>query len=155
MLMADYSRKGAPTPTKRQTTPIHRQARIGFLALAFLALLLVAPVTALTRVATWVDWRILMAMPVTLSLLTFFAYRHDKRRAEVNDWRISEQTLHFLEMLGGWPGAFLAQRRFRHKTAKTSYQVTFWTIVAIHQLVALDALTAWRFARLLLKQISV
>jgi len=48
-----------------------------------------------------------------------------------------------LRMLGGWPGAFLAQRVFRHKTSKLSYQVVFWAIVLVYQLVALDYLTGW------------
>ncbi|MCE7524423.1 DUF1294 domain-containing protein [Alloalcanivorax xenomutans] len=31
---------------------------------------------------------------------------------------------------GGWPGALLAQRVFRHKTRKTSFQVVFYLVVA-------------------------
>ena len=82
-----------------------------------------------------------------LSLLTFFAYRSDKRRSEAGQWRIPESTLHIAELVGGWPGAFLAQRTFRHKTSKVSYQVVFWIIVVVYQLVALDSLLGWRFAK--------
>ena len=35
-------------------------------------------------------------------------------------WRIREGTLHLVEALGGWPGAFLAQQTMRHKTVKLS-----------------------------------
>lgn len=50
-------------------------------------------------------------------------------------------------LFGGWPGAFLAQRQFRHKTAKPTFQTVFWLIVLIHQLVALDSLRGWRVLR--------
>jgi hypothetical protein len=32
--------------------------------------------------------------------------------------------------MGGWPGAFVAQRRLRHKCVKRKYQIVFWLIVA-------------------------
>lgn len=73
----------------------------------------------------------LILYPV-MSLLTFSLYAHDKSRARNRGWRTSEQTLHLYELAGGWVGGFIAQRRLRHKTIKRSYQVVFWTIVAIH-----------------------
>ena len=48
--------------------------------------------------------------------------------------------MHGVELLGGWPGALLAQQMFRHKTRKLSYQLSFWLIVAVHQVVWIDAL---------------
>lgn len=71
---------------------------------------------------------ILAAFAISSSL-TIGAYRLDKASAIQGERRIPEQTLHLLEILGGWPGALLAQAHFRHKTAKTSYQLAFWTIV--------------------------
>jgi hypothetical protein len=41
-------------------------------------------------------------------------------------WRTPEKVLHASELLGGWPGALLAQQLFRHKTRKVSYQLVFW-----------------------------
>jgi uncharacterized membrane protein YsdA (DUF1294 family) len=32
-------------------------------------------------------------------------------------------------LIGGWPGALLAQRMLRHKSKKHSFQVTFWATV--------------------------
>lgn len=67
------------------------------------------------------------------SFVCFFTYAIDKRKAITNDdWRISESTLHFLELIGGWPGALIAQQQFRHKTKKISFQKTFWLIVLLH-----------------------
>jgi uncharacterized membrane protein YsdA (DUF1294 family) len=113
-----------------------------FVALSFL---LIVPVIALHRLAASVDWRVLAAAPLAISTLTFFAYRSDKRRAEAGEWRIPESTLHIAELIGGWPGAFLAQRKFRHKIAKASYQFTFWAVVLMHEFVAFDSLMGWRF----------
>lgn len=68
-----------------------------------------------------------------VSLIAFFLYWEDKRKAQSDSWRTPENVLHAAELAGGWPGALLAQQVFRHKTRKLSYQVTFWTIVALHQ----------------------
>jgi hypothetical protein len=38
----------------------------------------------------------------------------------------TEKVLHASELLGGWPGALLAQQLFRHKTRKVSYQLVSW-----------------------------
>jgi uncharacterized membrane protein YsdA (DUF1294 family) len=68
-----------------------------------------------------------------VSLLTFALYWDDKRRATRGAWRTSEAMLHFFELMGGWPGALIAQQRFRHKNRKVSFQVVFWAIVLAHQ----------------------
>lgn len=68
---------------------------------------------------------------VVLSVFTFFAYGLDKRAAEKHQWRTAESTLHLLAVFGGWPGALIAQRVFRHKTIKQPFQTVFWlTVVA-------------------------
>lgn len=120
---------------------------MGISTLVILAVLLVVPVFALSRLSTRIDGRILAGVAIAASVVAYFAYRSDKRRAEAGARRVPELTLHALELVGGWPGAFLAQRRFRHKTAKVSYQAVFWTIVLLHQLLAIDSLQGWRFAR--------
>ena len=66
------------------------------------------------------------------SLLAIYAYWWDKRQARLGLWRTPEATLHLIELCGGWPGALAAQRWFRHKNRKVSFQVTFWLIVAAH-----------------------
>lgn len=67
-----------------------------------------------------------------MSILTYALYAHDKSCAQNKQWRTRENTLHLCELLGGWPGAFVAQRRLRHKNRKTSYQTVFWGIVVLH-----------------------
>jgi len=75
-----------------------------------------------------------------MSIFCFLANYHDKRKSMNRQWRTPERTLHFLELLGGWPGGLVAQQVFRHKTKKLSYQLTFWCIVALHGLVWADVL---------------
>ena len=73
-----------------------------------------------------------------MSAFAFGFYWSDKRRAQTNQRRITENSLHLFELLGGWPGALLAQQMFRHKTRKLSFQLICWLIVIIHQLFWLD-----------------
>ena len=69
-----------------------------------------------------------------MSLITLAAYSKDKRRAQQDKWRMPESNLHFLELLGGWPGGLIAQRTFCHKSSKQSYQREFGAIVTLHQI---------------------
>jgi len=114
--------------------------------------LLVLPVIAgqqFGEVSQWVG-----AHGVLLSALTYWAYAADKRRAEEREWRVPEARLHLLELLGGWPGAFLAQRRLRHKCSKGSYQVVFWLIVLAYQFAAFDSLRNWQLSRAALDRLE-
>ncbi|SEP60380.1 Uncharacterized membrane protein YsdA, DUF1294 family [Azotobacter beijerinckii] len=90
-----------------------------------------------------------------LSLIGFFLYWGDKNRAEKGGWRTPENTLHAVELLGGWPGALLAQQVFRHKTRKVSYQAVFWGIVGLHQAFWGDwLLLGGKFVRQVLPQLA-
>ena len=95
----------------------------------------------------YLDWRILIGVPLALSVVAFFVYRSDKRSAEAGEWRVPEATLHFIALIGGWPGAFLAQRAFRHKTSKLSFQFVFWIVVLVHHFAAIDSLLDWRLTK--------
>lgn len=66
-----------------------------------------------------------------LSGVAFVVYGADKAAAERGTWRTSESTLHLLVLAGGWPGALIAQRWFRHKTRKQPFRTVFWfTVIA-------------------------
>ncbi|HRP62545.1 MAG TPA: DUF1294 domain-containing protein [Phycisphaerales bacterium] len=67
-----------------------------------------------------------------MSVVTILAFWHDKRAATRGRARTRESTLHLLELLGGWPGAIVAQRWLRHKNRKTSYNVVLWLIILLH-----------------------
>jgi uncharacterized membrane protein YsdA (DUF1294 family) len=69
---------------------------------------------------------------VVASLAAFIAYGLDKRAAGRGRWRVPEASLHLIELLGGFPGALLGQRIFRHKRRKARYMIIFWMIFALH-----------------------
>jgi uncharacterized membrane protein YsdA (DUF1294 family)/cold shock CspA family protein len=64
-----------------------------------------------------------------LSVVAFLMYAKDKNAAEWGTWRTPESTLHTISLLGGWPGAGLAQSFLRHKSKKVSFRVTYWATV--------------------------
>ena len=67
-----------------------------------------------------------------ISAVTFAEYALDKSAAKKNRWRTSENTLHMLSLVGGWPGALAAQRMLRHKNKKYSFQWIFWCTVVLN-----------------------
>jgi uncharacterized membrane protein YsdA (DUF1294 family) len=73
-----------------------------------------------------------LAVYAVASVIAYSAYKADKESAIAKQWRTRESFLHLLELLGGWPGALVAQWQFRHKNRKAAYQFTFWCIVAIN-----------------------
>lgn len=74
----------------------------------------------------------MLANYIYMSIATFGVYFYDKRQARLNLWRTPEAQLHYLELFGGWIGAFLAQVFLRHKSSKASFQVVYWLIVFFH-----------------------
>lgn len=66
---------------------------------------------------------------ICINFTTFIAYGVDKRAAVNHQWRIPENDLHMLEFLGGWIGAFIGQKFFRHKTAKRSFQNMYYLMI--------------------------
>ncbi|HEY3327422.1 MAG TPA: DUF1294 domain-containing protein [Novimethylophilus sp.] len=69
---------------------------------------------------------------LTASLIAFIAYACDKSAARNRQRCTPERTLHLLALLGGWPGALVAQQRLRHKSKKVSFLVVFWGAVVIN-----------------------
>lgn len=60
------------------------------------------------------------------SLISFAMYGMDKWNAKRGAFRISENRLHLVATLGGWPGAAIGRQVFRHKTQKQSFIWRFW-----------------------------
>lgn len=65
-----------------------------------------------------------------MNAITYWMYAQDKEAAQLGNRRVPENTLHLLSFLGGWPAAWLAQQRLRHKTQKQPFRkIYFCTIV--------------------------
>lgn len=95
------------------------------LAVAFLGFL------ALGAVLGRIPW-LFAAVYAVASVIAFGAYGFDKAAARRGGQRTPESTLHFIALVGGWPGALVAQRRYRHKSTKAAFQSTFWFTVLVN-----------------------
>ncbi|MBK6630348.1 MAG: cold shock and DUF1294 domain-containing protein [Betaproteobacteria bacterium] len=74
----------------------------------------------------------ILGVYLAASILAFLAYALDKSAARNNRWRTPENTLHLFGLIGGWPGALAAQKMFRHKSSKASFQGVFWATVVLN-----------------------
>ena len=74
----------------------------------------------------------LLGLYAGASPIAFIAYAIDKSAARQQRWRTQESTLHLLALIGGWPGALVAQNRLRHKTSKGSFLAVFWVCVLLN-----------------------
>jgi len=119
-LSAAHSR--SPLQRNAMSLPSSTLPAIVMATLFALALCLVAGLGA-------IGW-IVPAVYAAMSLVAFAAYGQDKLAAERGDWRTGEGTLILLGLLCGWPGAFVAQEVFRHKTKKQPFRAIFWASVA-------------------------
>nr|WP_295383161.1 cold shock and DUF1294 domain-containing protein [Pseudoxanthomonas sp.] len=66
------------------------------------------------------------------SLVSYMMYCLDKAAAEKGYRRTPESTLHLIDLLCGWPGGLVAQQQFRHKTAKATFQTSYWVTVVLN-----------------------
>ena len=80
-----------------------------------------------------------------LSIITFFLYRKDKKKAKKGKWRIKEKVLLLCSFFGGAYGGYLAMLIYRHKTTKEHWYFTFINILGILIHTALLILFAFFF----------
>ena len=66
------------------------------------------------------------------SIITYGVYARDKTAAQNAGRRVPESTLHLMSLVGGWPGALIAQALLRHKTRKTSFLIGYWLTVIVN-----------------------
>lgn len=95
------------------------------LALAFFAALMLIVLAGMLP-------RPILGFYLAASAIAFLAYAIDKAAARNDRRRIRESTLHLFGLAGGWPGAVLAQRLFRHKSKKASFQRMFWATAIVN-----------------------
>lgn len=111
----------------------------------------------LVRTAVGLAWFVVLGFAVTerrlspfvalaflaLSIVCWIMYAFDKSAAMNRRWRTAESTLLLAGLLGGWPGALVAQGTFRHKSSKASFLTAHWVTVVIH----CGAVTWWCWFR--------
>lgn len=119
-----------------------KQSNDGSLLLLFAIIFLICMAIAVFagELPLWVLGVYLLA-----SICTLIAYKLDKMAAKRSHRRTPEKTLHLWALIGGWPGAIIGQKLFRHKSKKFSFQVTFWATIilncaALAWLISMDGL---------------
>ena len=111
-----------PTERRGRAAPVPRRllglaALVGIAAAALLGL-----VPAVIALVYWIASGV--------SYLLYFSDKSAAGRRGVR--RTPENTLHVVDLLGGWPGALIAQQAYRHKTVKASFQAVFWITVLLN-----------------------
>lgn len=69
---------------------------------------------------------------LAVGAVSFYLYFADKKAAEAQAWRVSENVLHSVDLAFGVVGGLLAQALFRHKTRKTSFMLVTLAIGLLH-----------------------
>lgn len=105
----------------------------------WIAVLLIA-VTSL--LLWWLGLPGLYAYLLGINVVTVLLYGYDKRQAIAGGGRVPELTLHLAALVGGSPGALLAQAVFRHKTRKIKFKMTFISILFLQVLIIFSS---WYF----------
>lgn len=109
---------------RRRHTPV-AQLIAGIVATTFLGCLALA--SARGALPWW-----MLGVYVAASIAAYLAYAKDKTAAQTAGWRTQEVTLLVLGLLGGWPGALIAQHYLHHKTQKLSFQLSYWFTVGLN-----------------------
>ena len=86
---------------------------------------------------------------IVINIIAFLAMYIDKRKAKYGRWRIPEQTLFILAVIGGSIGAIIGMYTFRHKTKKLRFSIGF-PLILVLQIILMVSL--WNdFVKILLK----
>ncbi|RUO49640.1 DUF1294 domain-containing protein [Pseudidiomarina donghaiensis] len=124
---------------QRQADNKHRAIDIDYVHTKLSFALLPILTIAVAYIAVIAYLGLLGYLPVQLwliftfvSVIAYVFYALDKKAALNNKRRTPEDWLQFLALMGGWPGALIAQQQFRHKTRKTSFRVVFYLAVLIN-----------------------
>ncbi len=117
------------TAARLRGAPPVRQASVSWLpaAGAALIMLLALAVVLLGRAPAWVAVAYL-----ALGVVSIIVYWFDKRAAQADRWRVSERSLHIIDLIGGIAGGLVAQQLLRHKTSKRSFAIVTAMIALLH-----------------------
>ena len=120
-------RSASPMRQMRQMRQIPRAGVAVPIAFAMSFLVALAALAAVGRLE--MSW---LALYYGASIITYGAYARDKTAAQNERRRIPESKLHLMSLIGGWPGALIAQALFRHKTRKPSFLIRYWLTVIVN-----------------------
>lgn len=119
-------------PARQQTRSQSKKALQPFQLLIAVYFIMLGIVTACGLING-----LLLLFTMLMNVATYWFYAQDKEAAQAGRRRISEQTLHILSFLGGWPAAWLAQQKLRHKTQKQPFRKIYWITIVLNILLVL------------------
>lgn len=86
---------------------------------------------ALLSLVGWLSG-IVVLLVMVMNIMSYWFYAQDKEAAQLGNRRVPENTLHVLSFLGGWPAAWLAQQKLRHKTQKQPFRQIYFCTIAFN-----------------------
>ena len=87
---------------------------------------------------------IILGYLLAVNIATFFLYGIDKYKAKKGRWRISENTLLLMAVIGGSIGAWAGMRLWHHKTMHKKFKygipliITFQVALAVYLLTNIE-----------------
>jgi uncharacterized membrane protein YsdA (DUF1294 family) len=86
----------------------------------------------------WIlNWDVVLAWLISITVVTFIAYRYDKSIAGSDRFRVPERVLLLLALAGGTLGAITGMYLIgeHHKTSKGSFMLPFFMILIVQAVV--------------------
>ncbi len=77
-------------------------------------------------------WQFYWIWLAAASVITFILYGYDKAQSKTGGGRVPEALLHWLALIGGFPGGWAGRWVFRHKTKKVSFTLVLVLATMIH-----------------------
>ncbi|MEB3768144.1 DUF1294 domain-containing protein [Acinetobacter sp. MD2] len=135
-----YLKKQGSRPHSPQALNVRQQqnAKLGVMPIVIIMyLVVVLTAFGIARIPS-----IYFVVMLFINIITYALYAKDKKAAQQKQWRVQEQSLHLFSLLGGWPAAWLAQQKLRHKTQKQPFQQIYHCTIVLN-----IGLTLWLIFR--------
>lgn len=69
---------------------------------------------------------------LVINLISYFVMWYDKKKAQNNDWRISEKALFLFALFLGGFGIYAGMYKFRHKTKHLKFTVGIPIVIVLN-----------------------
>lgn len=115
---------------KAKPTPPQKHSVMQLAGMAYFVVLAVLVIVGLLS-------GLVLLLICLMNAASYWFYAQDKEAAQLGGRRVPEQTLHVLAFLGGWPAAWLAQQKLRHKTQKQPFRKVYFCTIALNLLLIL------------------
>ena len=124
-LKAAQTKTLKPSHTKPQSS--QRVDAIQILGISYILIL------AALVLMGWLSGMMVLLVSL-INVLTYWCYAQDNEAQQMGKQGIPEYVLHILAFLGGWPAAWLAQQKLRHKTQKQPFRQIYFCTIGFHLL---------------------